>query len=150
MKREELAELGLAAETVDKLMALHGRDVEKHKAAVQEWQQKYETDLGALREQAAEVSYGAAEKNALRGVVFSSESAKKTFAAELRAAGLPVENGVFSGFEDFAAQYRAADPAAFLQEPDPKAPVLVQTAVRPTGSADIGVANGALRHAFGL
>ncbi|MEG2930625.1 MAG: hypothetical protein RR825_02455, partial [Ruthenibacterium sp.] len=87
MKREELAELGLTAETVDKLMALHGRDVEKHKAAVQEWQQKYETDLGALREQAAQTAYSTAAETALRGVGFSSDSAKKTFAAELRAAG---------------------------------------------------------------
>lgn len=152
MKREELAELGLAAEAVDKVMAIHGRDVEKHKSTAQEWQQKYEADTGALREQAAEVAYEAAAQDALRGMRFSSESAKKAFAAELRAARLPVGNGALAGFDSFVEQYRAQDEAAFAATEDAKAPVIVPppVAVRPTGSAQINLREDALRRAFGI
>lgn len=150
MKREELAELGLVAEAVDKVMALHGRDVEKHKAAAQEWQQKYETDTGALRAQTEEAVYHTAAENALRGMRFSSESAKKAFAAELRAARLPVDNGALRGMENFVEQYRTQDPAAFLAEENAKAPVMMPVAVKAAGGAQADVRDEALRRAFGL
>ncbi len=34
MKREELAKLNISGKDIDTIMALHGRDIEKHKAAV--------------------------------------------------------------------------------------------------------------------
>ena len=143
MKREELTELGLAPEAVDKIMALHGRDVEKHKAAAQALTQN-NADLTA---QLSETQYTHAAENAVKGINFTSESAKKAFCAALKDASLPFENGALTGFDAFAAEYRTADPAAFATKPDGKTPVLVM----PTGNtASHTLADGALRAAFGL
>lgn len=148
MKREELAQWNLAPEVIDKIMALHGRDLEKHKTTAQEWQQKYDTDTAALRLQMAESTYGTAQQQTMHNLAFSSESAKKAFAAELKAAQLPVENGMLAGFDAFMEQYRESDPAAFAVPQPAKAPVAV--AVRPTGSTALSLADSALRRAFGL
>ncbi len=143
MKREELNEMGLTPEAVDTIMALHGRDVEKHKAATQALTQ----NNADLTEKLSETHYTYAAENAVKGMSFTSESAKRAFSTALKEAALPLENGTFTGFDAFAAAYRTADPTAFAEKPDGKTPVLVM----PTGNtAPHTLADGALRAAFGL
>ncbi|MEF9968971.1 MAG: hypothetical protein RR759_00780 [Ruthenibacterium sp.] len=147
MKREDLAELGLSAQSIDKIMALHGRDVEKNKASAQDWEQKYKDDTAALQTQLVQTQYQNAAENAVRTLKFSSESAKKAFTQALTQQKLPLAEGVMTGFDDFTAQYRQSDPAAFVSEAAAKMPVLVQ----PTGNtAPSTVPDSALRAAFGL
>lgn len=52
MKRDELTKLGLDEEAVNKIMAIHGADVEKHKQAAME----SEANLKALQDQLAEAN----------------------------------------------------------------------------------------------
>lgn len=147
MKREDLTQLGLEADTVDKIMALHGRDVEKNKAAAQNWEQKHKDDTAALQAQLTQTQYQHATENALCTLQFSSESAKKAFSQALQEAQLPLAEGKIDGLTDFTAQYRQTDPAAFIDENAAKMPVLVQ----PTGNvAPSTVPDSALRAAFGL
>lgn len=147
MKREELSELGLSAVAVDKIMALGGRDIEKHKTAANEWQQKYEVDTAQLRQKLGDVQYTNATEHATKGLRFSSESAKRAFENDLKNAALPFENGNLAGFDDFAAHYRENDSAAFACENAGKTPMLVM----PTGnSTSLKAPNSALRAAFGL
>ncbi len=146
MKREELTEIGVAPELLDAVMALNGRDIEKHKAAAQRWEEKYGEDTAALKAQLGDARYAHAADSAVSGLRFSSESAKKAFCAELKAASLAVENDALCGFDDFVNSYREKDPAAFAGDAG-KTPVFV----RPSGGTPIH--NGpraALRAAFGL
>ena len=104
-------------------------------------------EVPKLTAQLAETQYTHAAENAVKGINFTSESAKKAFCAALKDASLPFENGALTGFDAFAAEYRTADPAAFATKPDGKTPVLVM----PTGNtASHTLADGALRAAFGL
>ncbi|MEG1069942.1 MAG: hypothetical protein RSB47_03050 [Ruthenibacterium sp.] len=147
MTRENLVELGLEAQAIDKIMALHGRDVEKTKASAQDWAQKHKDDTAALQEELAQTHYQHAAENAVRALKFSSESAKKAFSQALCDQKLPLDAGALTGFDEFTAQYRASDPTAFVSESAAKMPVLVQ----PTGNlAPATVPNSALRAAFGL
>lgn len=144
MKREELSELGLRPEAVDKVMALYGRDVEKHKASARDWEKKHADDTAALKAQLKQADYSAAASAAAKRLHFTSESARKAFFAELQAAELPLENGVLTGFDDFAQQYRAQDPTAFAADKEP-------VFVKPTGNTGvIDPPSAALRAAFGL
>lgn len=146
MKREELLELGIAPEVLDKIMALNGRDIEKHKAEARRWEERHDTDTAALQAQLDETRYARAVDAALQGMAFSSASAKKAFAADLAAAALPLEDGALAGLDKFTAAYRASDPAAFADSA-PKTPVFV----RPTGGATPHTGpTAALRAAFGL
>ena len=146
MKREELLELGVAPEALDQIMALNGRDIEKHKATARQWEEKHGADTAALQTQLDEARYGRAVDAALQSMAFSSVSAKKAFAAELSAAGLPLEDGALAGLDAFTDSYRQSDPAAFT-DAAPDAPVFV----RPTGgTASHPGPSAALRAAFGL
>lgn len=120
-------------------------DIEGIKARAGEWEAKYNTDTKALKDQLSAAEYGFAVKEAVRGLKFSSESAKKAFVADLTAKGLPLQEGKLLGLEDFAKTYKESDPDAFLPENDDKTPI----ATRGGGGATLG-ADAALRAAFGL
>lgn len=144
MKREELTALGIEGEALESVMALYGRDIEKHKTAQEQWQQKYRQDTDALREQLRQQGAAAAEDNAVRGLAFSSRSAESAFRAALHKAQLPAENGELQGFDAFLQQYRQTDAACFAAPETAKPPVFVKAS-----SPDEGVSD-TLRAAFGL
>lgn len=149
MKREDLTALGVTDEALEKIMALHGADIEKHKQAaatltaerddlkgrLEEANGKlagYDPEWKAKAEQAqkdAEAKVAALERKQLLGqqaaaLKFSSESARKAFLADLEAKGLPVHDGKLMGFDDFVKDYQAADPGAFA--PDVALPMVVR------------------------
>ncbi|GHU90800.1 hypothetical protein FACS1894202_11180 [Clostridia bacterium] len=84
---------------------------------------------------------------------FSSESAKRAFAADVKSKGLKVgEDGGVSGFDDFVKSYKSADPNAFAAEAPP-APLPQFSASTPgatIAATDKNTAiNAGLREVFG-
>lgn len=122
-------------------------DIDGIKAKAGEWETKYNTDTQALKDQLAAAEYGFAVKEAVAGLKFSSESAKKAFVADLTAKKLPLQEGKLLGLEDFAKTYKESDPDAFLPENDDKTPVVTRGGGG--GGTTLG-ADAALRAAFGL
>jgi hypothetical protein len=121
-------------------------DIDGIRQAAKEWETKYNTDTAALQAQLEAANYGFAVKEAVAGIRFSSESAKKAFLADLTAKKLPLQNGKLLGLEDYTKTYQDSDPGAFVSEEDDKTPVFVRgtAGTKPTGG------NDALRAAFGL
>lgn len=148
MKREDLKEFNLTDEQVQKIMDLHGADLERQKQTITtltterdaartqladankklegydpDWKQKA---ADAEQEAAAQVSAlksDYAAENAAAGLKFSSASAKKAFLADLKAKGLALQDdGKLLGFEDFVKEYKTTDPDAFA--PDKPAPTI--------------------------
>ena len=122
-------------------------DIDGIKAKAGEWETKYNTDTQALKDQLAAAEYVFAVKEAVAGLKFSSESAKKAFVADLTAKKLPLQEGKLLGLEDFAKTYKESDPDAFLPENDDKTPVVTRGGGG--GGTTLG-ADAALRAAFGL
>ena len=127
---------------VNQLMAIHGADIERHKqqlatltAELDEAKGKYHETADRLAgldaeykakaeaaEQAAaekldgmqrEFEFQSAAMMAMSEIKFTSKSAKKTFMRELRVRYFPIQEGKIIGFDEFFAEARQADPAAF-------------------------------------
>lgn len=122
-------------------------DIDGIKAKAGEWETKYNTDTQALKDQLSATEYGFAVKEAVAGLKFSSESAKKAFVADLTAKKLPLQEGKLLGLDDFAKTYKESDPDAFLPENYDKTPVVTRGGGG--GGHTLG-ADAALRAAFGL
>ena len=129
----------------DTIKSYKDMDIDGIKAKAGEWETKYNTDTQALKDQLAATEYGFAVKEAVAGLKFSSESAKKAFVADLTAKKLPL--GKLLGLEDFAKTYKESDPDAFLPENDDKTPVATRGG---GGGGPTQGADAALRAAFGL
>ena len=121
-------------------------DVEGIKQKATEWETKYNTDTTALKNQLETTNYGFAVKDAVAGLKFTSESARKAFIADLTAKKLPLQEGKLLGLDDFKKEYQTGDPNAFAPEGDDKTP----TFTRGTGGGSQLTADAALRAAFGL
>lgn len=98
-------------------------DIDGIKARAGEWEAKYNADTQALKDQLAAANYSFAAKEAVAGLKFTSESARKAFVADLTAKKLPLQEGKLLGFEDFAKSYKDQDPDAFIPENAGKMPV---------------------------
>lgn len=122
-------------------------DIDGIKQSAANWEQKYNTDTQALKDQLAAAEYGYAVEGAVADLKFSSASAKKAFVADLKAKKLPLQDGKLLGLEDFKKTYQETDPDAFAPEGDDKTPVVTR------GSGGSGAtlgADAALRAAMGL
>lgn len=127
MKKEELLSIGLTEEQADKVFALNGKDIEKHKkaagdaAAIQkqldELQGKYDKETEAYKSQLAQRDYQAAVDKAIAdsGVKFSSKSAEKAFRAGIGDSKLEVKDGALTGFDKYLEKAKADDPSAFVK-----------------------------------
>lgn len=155
MKREDLKAFNLSDEDVQKIMDLHGADIEKQKRSIEtltaerddfksrleeangklegydpEWKTKAEQAQTEADAKINKIRRGYLLKEAAGGVKFSSESAKKAFLSDLEAAELPVQEDKVLGFEDFLSKYKESDPSAFL--PDKPAPTITVPGQGPT------------------
>lgn len=90
-----------------------GMDIDGIKQAAEDWKNKYETDKSNWEKQLAERDYDTAAQQSVSTLKFTSESAKRAFLADLKAKGLPLQDGKMLGFEDFREQYAKSDPYAF-------------------------------------
>lgn len=91
-------------------------DVEKIKAEVDEWKEKYETDTQKLKDSLTQKDYDYKINELTNGLKFSSNGAKRSFIEDLKAKDLKLENDSLLGFDDFVKSYRETDPSAFMQE----------------------------------
>lgn len=91
-------------------------DIDKIKESAAAWQEKYAASEKAWQEKLAGLRYEAAAKDAVADIKFSSNSAKRAFLSDLKAKNLPFENDKLTGFSDFLASYKEADPDAFAAE----------------------------------
>ena len=137
--KNQLGEANEAIKGFEKL------DVEGIKQKAAEWEEKYNTDTQALREQLAAKEYEYCVKDATGGLKFSSESARKAFVADLTGKKLPLQEGKLLGLDDFVKVYQESDPGAFLDDGEPAPRVVGRTSGGNTGGA-----GSALRAAFGL
>lgn len=148
MKREDLKEFNLTDEQVQKIMDLHGADLERQKQTITtltterdaartqladankklegydpDWKQKAADAEQKAAAQLSALKADYAAENAAAGLKFSSASAKKAFLAELKGKGLALQDdGKLLGFEDFVKEYKTSDPDAFA--PDKPAPTI--------------------------
>lgn len=102
-------------------------DVEKIKAEVDEWKEKYETDTKNLKDSLTQKDYDYKVQDLTNGIKFSSNSAKRSFIEDLKSKGLKLENDTLLGFDDFVKSYREADPYAFAKEEESKPEVFTAT-----------------------
>ena len=98
-------------------------DIDGIKNKVGEWETKYNNDTKALKDQLESANYNFAVKEAVSGLKFTSESAKKAFILDLTNKNLPLQDGKILGLEDFAKNYKEGDPGAFVSENDDKTPM---------------------------
>lgn len=122
-------------------------DVDGIKQKAADWETKYNTDTQTLKDQLAATEYGFAVQQAVSGVKFTSESAKKAFVADLTAKKLPLQEGKLLGLEDFRKEYAASDPGAFIPDDGSKTPVASKGG---TGGNLPAASTDALRAAMGL
>lgn len=176
MKREDLTNLGITDDTtVQKIMDLHGVDLTKLQNSVStltterdgyktqldtantkltgydpDWKTKAETAQTDASNKIAAMQYEFAAKDAVSGLKFTSESAKKAFVADLTAKKLPLQDGKLLGLDDFAKGYKEKDPGAFASEEKP--PMFSNRTPGPQTTSpqtNNEKANAALREAFG-
>lgn len=146
MKRDEVKTIvpGITDDQLDQLMDLHGADIERHKQMVgtltaerdaartqleevnkklegydPDWKTKAEEAERSAAQQVEQLQRGWAAERVAAGLKFSSESAKRSFVADLKAKNLPLQEDQLLGAEDFVKEWRAADPAAFAPEKTP-------------------------------
>lgn len=147
MKREDLSEFNLSDEAVQKIMNLHGADIEKQKQTIAtltaerdglqtrleeangklegydpDWKTKAEQAKTEAENKIKQMQKSQILKNQIDKISFSSESAKKAFFIDLEEKNLPLEDGTVIGFDDFVKKYKESDPGAFM--PDKPAPTI--------------------------
>lgn len=172
MKREELKSMGLNDEQVQKIMDIHGADVEKQKSIISaltaerdglkqtlneantklegydpQWKDKAAQVQSEAQAQVEKIKRGYLLKEKTAALKFSSESARRTFLADLEAKNLPMQEGQLLGLEDFVKQYRENDPGAFVS--DEKPPIFSGPTPGPSGGSTAkDQANAAFRAIF--
>ena len=108
-------------------------DIDGIKQSAADWETKYNTDTQKLKDDLAAANYGFAVKEAVSGLKFTSESAKKAFIADLTEKKLALQDGKLLGLEDFTKAYQETDPGAFAPEDDDKTPVFTRGTGRAPG-----------------
>ena len=91
-------------------------DVDSIKQSVSDWETKYNKDTKELQDKLIKKDYEYKVKEKVSGLKFTSESAKKSFMADLMAKDLKLENDTILGFDDFVKNYKETDPNAFESE----------------------------------
>lgn len=102
-------------------------DVEKIKAEVDEWKEKYNTDTQKLKDSLTQKDYDYKINELTNGLKFSSNGAKKSFIEDLKAKGLKLENDNLLGFDDFVKSYKETDPNTFVNEENTNQEVFTST-----------------------
>lgn len=121
-------------------------DIDGIKSKAAEWEEKYNTETQKLTDQLAAKEYEYSVNGALSGLKFTSESARKAFAADLMGKKLPVQDGKLLGLDDFVKTYKESDPNAFAPDDGEPAPHVVSK----TSGGNMGDPGSALRAAMGL
>ncbi len=109
------------AETAEEtLESFDGIDPAKMQSELDSWKQKAEQAERDAEAKIAERDFNDALKAEMDGYKFTSEAAKKSVLAEVKAAGLKLKDGKILGLSDFIDQIKAADASAFVDEESAK------------------------------
>lgn len=101
------------------IKSFEDQDVDGIKAKVSEWEQKYNTDTQALKDQMAAQNRSHAEDMFLSGYKFTSKAARKGVLDELRSKKFQLDdNGTFLGAKEFMSSLMKDDDykGAFVTE----------------------------------
>lgn len=137
-------QLDTAAEEIKSYKDL---DVDGIKQKAADWETKYNTDTQTLKDQLAAQGYEFAVQQAVSGIKFTSESARKAFIADLTAKKLPMQENKLLGLDDFRKEYETSDPGAFAPDDGGKTPFATKGG---TGGNLPSESTDALRAAMGL
>ncbi len=115
--KEDNAALTKRAETAEEtLKGFEGKDYESMSKELEEWKDKYKNDTEEYQRQIHDRDYNDAIQEHISGLQFTSESAKKAYIADLKAAELSMKDGKVYGLTDFLASYKESDSNAFVKE----------------------------------
>ena len=119
-KETEIAGLKEQLENANKeIQSYKDMDIDSIKKSASDWETKYNTDTKELQDKLAKKDYEYKVKEKVSGLKFTSESAKKSFIADLMAKELKLENDNILGFDDFVKEFKETDPHAFESETPP-------------------------------
>lgn len=104
----------------EQIKSFEGQDIEGIKGKVTEWEQKYEKDTEALRQQMEQQEIAHQRDMYFSGVKFASNAARIGLMAEFDKQGFQLKDGVFQGADAWLDQMKKDDPASFVQEEQPK------------------------------
>ena len=119
---DKLATATKRAETAEEaLKGFEGIDPANVKKQLEEANRKVKEAQEAAEKQISERDFNDALKGELDAVKFSSNAARKTVEAEIRAAGLKLNNGKILGLSDLIDQMKKEDASAFVDDSNPPA-----------------------------
>lgn len=105
------------AETAeDTLKKFDGIDLEQMKKEVEDWKQKAQDAEKDYQQKIYDRDFNDALTAAFGEIKFTSESAKKAVMAEVKEAGLKLNEGKILGLSDLIEQIRERDASAFVDE----------------------------------
>lgn len=87
-------------------------------------QGKYTQETAEYQKKLADQEYEFSAREAMSGIKFSCNAAKKEFLTGLMAEKLPLKDGVLLGFEQFVEKQKQSDPDAFVKDDDGNQPPL--------------------------
>lgn len=112
--RDTWKEKAEAAEAA--LQGFDGIDPAKIQSELESWKQKAADAEKNAQAQLYERDFADALKGELESVKFSSEAAKRDVMAQIKAAGLRLNNGKILGLSDLIGQIKQTDASAFVDE----------------------------------
>lgn len=110
------------AETAEEtLKKFDGIDPEQMKSEVETWKQKAQDAEKDYQQKIYDRDFNDALKTAFDEIKFSSDAAKRAVMAEVREAGLKLNDGKILGLNDLIGQIKEKDASAFVDEQQEKA-----------------------------
>lgn len=103
------------------LEGFEGKDFDAMKKERDDWKERAEKAEKDYEQKINERDYADAVQEHVKDITFSSESAKKAYIADLKAAGLTMKDGKIYGLKDFYEAYEKGDPDAFVSEEQQRA-----------------------------
>lgn len=98
------------------LDGFEGKDFEAITKERDIWKEKAEDSEKDYKRQLHDRDYADAIKEHVDGLTFTSESAKKAYVIDLKAADLTMKEGKIFGLTDFQNTYMESDPSAFVTQ----------------------------------
>lgn len=98
------------------IKAFSDMDIDGIKQAAKDWEDKYNTDTKALKDQIATREKEYAARDYLGQYNFTSDLAKKAALSEFMAQDFKYNDGQFLGADDYMKQMQENQPGAFVKE----------------------------------
>lgn len=123
-------QLDTATET---LKGFEGIDKDAIETELANWKKKAEDAEKSFNERIYERDFNDALRDAMEGYNFSSNAAKNSVIAEVKAKGLKMEGGKILGLNDVMASIKEKDADAFIDEDAPRAKFTARMSGTPSG-----------------